>query len=267
MSFTVVFFHAHPDDEAILTGGTMARLADEGHRVVLVVATAGEAGPGPQPSVGDARLGTVRVDELAESAALLGCSRVEVLGYRDSGMDGAAAGDDGFSRLDPSGPAGRLAGVLEEERADALVGYDAAGGYGHPDHVQVHRVARLASSVTPVPLVLEATVDRRALKAALAVAGLVRRGTGDLTPAGAGERFADPSAVTHSVNVLRYTSVKRAAIEAHASQSGGDRSLAWLVRLPAPVFRLAMGREWFTEVGRVPGRRRLRDPLASLRGA
>jgi len=263
VSFTVVFLHAHPDDEAILTGGTMAKLADEGHRVVLVTATAGEPG---------GSLASIRSAELAESAKLLGCARVEMLGYADSGMDAGSAPPDSFSRIAPEGPAERLASILREERADMLVGYDPAGGYGHPDHVQVHRVARIASSsIAPVPLLLEATVDRRALRAAVAVGNLVRRRGRDLTPPGAAGGFADPSAITHAVNVTRFAGIKRSAIAAHASQGtadSADRSLAWLVRLPMPVFRLAMGREWFTEVGRRrrPGQRRLGDPLASLRG-
>lgn len=262
MSFTVVFFHAHPDDEAILTGGTMAKLADEGHRVVLVTATAGAAGDA------DGSQASIRSAELAESAKLLGCSRVEMLGYADSGMDAGTAPRDSFSRIAPEGPAERLASVLREERADVLVGYDPAGGYGHPDHVQVHRVARIASSTAPASLLLEATVDRRALRAALAVANLLRRQPQGLTPPGAAAGYADPSTITHTVNVTRYAGIKRSAIAAHASQGSADsadRSLAWLLRLPMPVFRLGMGREWFTEVGRLPGQRRLRDPLASLR--
>ena len=84
---TAVFFHAHPDDEALATGGTMALLADQGHRVVLVVATNGEEGE-PVDGVlaeGEA-LGDRRATEVAEAAAILGAVRVEYLGYRDSGM-------------------------------------------------------------------------------------------------------------------------------------------------------------------------------------
>lgn len=268
MSATVVFLHAHPDDEALLTGGTMARLAAEGNRVVLVVATAGEAGLASTDLAAGGALGATRSAELRQSAGLLGCARVEVLGYPDSGMSASGAPQDSFSRVPAERPAQQLAALLEEEHASVLVGYDPAGGYGHPDHLQVHRVARIAALSASIPLLLEATVDRRALRIALVAAALFRRGSADLTPASDGEHYADPSTITHAVNVLRYTDRKRSALAAHASQAtadGQERSIEWLLRLPMPVFRLVMGREWFTEVGRRPGPRRLRDPLASLR--
>ena len=83
---TVVFFHAHPDDEAIFTGGTMLRLRAAGHRVVLVVATSGELGLRPDDTEGC--LGKMRRAETERAAAILGVDRVEFLGYRDSGMAG-----------------------------------------------------------------------------------------------------------------------------------------------------------------------------------
>src|SRR4051812_39360381 len=83
--FTLVSFHAHPDDEALLTGGTLARAAAEGHRVVLVTATAGEAGLSADGMQDGARLEARRREELANSARALGCARWEVLGYPDSG--------------------------------------------------------------------------------------------------------------------------------------------------------------------------------------
>ncbi len=110
--FTLVSFHAHPDDEALLTGGTLARAAAEGHRVVLVTATAGEAGltdgTGLHPPLGERRR-----DELARAAAALGCARWELLDYQDSGWGPPSSDDevprDPFSGLDPAGPAERLA--------------------------------------------------------------------------------------------------------------------------------------------------------------
>ena len=128
VSRTCVFFHAHPDDEALLTGGTMAGLAAQGHRVVLVVATAGENGLS-ETSVAS-RLGKVRAAELDASAAVLGCARVHHLGYADSGLDGRAAPCPGspppFAQVPVSEAAAALAGILREEHADLITGYDAA---------------------------------------------------------------------------------------------------------------------------------------------
>ncbi len=85
MTHTLVAFHAHPDDEALLTAGTMARAAAEGHRVVLVVATDGDLGLAASTYAGDGALGQRRLAELRASAARLGVARVEHLGYADSG--------------------------------------------------------------------------------------------------------------------------------------------------------------------------------------
>ncbi|MED5394154.1 MAG: PIG-L family deacetylase, partial [Actinomycetota bacterium] len=140
---TVVFLHAHPDDEALASGGTMARLAEEGHRVVLVVATRGEEGE-PVPGVlgpGET-LGDRRTTEVRASAEVLGVDHVAFLGYRDSGMVDDPANDhpDCFWQADVDEAAGRLDAVLDSEVVDVLVVYDSHGGYGHPDHIQVHRV-------------------------------------------------------------------------------------------------------------------------------
>ena len=267
MTFTVVFFHAHPDDEALLTGGTMARLADEGHRVVLVVATAGEEGLTSAGFTSGSALGDVRRKELDEAARALGCSRVEVLGFPDSGMEGPV-GPGVFCDLPPEVPAERLSAILSEEAASALVSYDPAGGYGHRDHVQVHRAGRVAARAAGTPVLLEATVDRRLLRGALTAASPLRPRSPDFDPARFENLFADPSTITHSVRVSAQADRKRAALRAHASQASGDRpdrTIAWMLGLPRPVFRLVLGREWFCEVGRKPGRRRLDDPLASLR--
>src|SRR5690242_4189144 len=175
VSRTCVFFHAHPDDEALLTGGTMAGLAAQGHRVVLVVATAGENGLSGTATA--SRLGRLRTAELDASAALLGCARVRHLGYGDSGLDGRAAPPPGgphpFAQVPVCEAAAALAGILREEHADLVTGYDAAGGYGHPDHLQVHHVAAEAARLAGTEVLLEATVDRALLLRALRLVGTV----------------------------------------------------------------------------------------------
>jgi LmbE family N-acetylglucosaminyl deacetylase len=269
--FTLVSFHAHPDDEALLTGGTLARAAAEGHRVVLVTATAGEAGltdgTGRHPPLGERRR-----DELARAATALGCARWELLDYQDSGW-GPPAGDDEvpsdpFCGLDPAGPAERLARILREERADVLTVYDQHGGYGHADHVQVHRVGVLAADLAGTPVVLEATIDRTRLQRVASVLAHVP-GVSKLIPE---DRFSGAftrrEELTHQVDVRRHLAAKRAALAAHASQATGGgsvRTVALLLRLPGPVLGLALGREWFRERGRPVPAGLLDDVFASLR--
>ncbi len=265
---TVVSFHAHPDDEALLTAGTLARLAAEGHRVVLVVATAGEAGLTAAESTDD--LAARRISELRRSARLLGCSRVVLLGYDDSGLDGRRTGvSAAFARADVDVAAGRLAAVLDEEHADVLTVYDPSGGYGHPDHVQVHRVGVRAAELAGTPVVLEATVDRDLLRRALRLCRWLPL-PADFDAGRFAHAYTPRSALTHRVDVRRYVTQKRAAMAAHRTQlTGGadDRTLQVFLRLPRPLFRAVFGHEWYVERGRAPGPRPLDDPLAGLAGA
>jgi LmbE family N-acetylglucosaminyl deacetylase len=270
MTYTLVSFHAHPDDEALLTAGTLARAAAEGHRVVVVVATSGGAGL----AAGDpdaATLARVREEELAASARALGVARVVLLGHPDSGLFEGQRVDDGrvpFCELDPELVAIELAAVLEDEDADVLTTYDAAGGYGHPDHLQVHRVGQRAAELSGTPVVLEATVDRdlllwatRLLRASSRVLSLPW--LPDLTDA-----FTPHAELTHLVDVRPHLDAKVRSLGAHASQgSGGDsvRTLALLLRLPRRLRRRVLGTEWFREVGRVPDGRLLDDVFASCR--
>ena len=143
---TLVCFHAHPDDECIATGGVMAKAAKDGHRVVLVVATRGEHGEVDERVLDDdgEELWQRRVKETEASADILGAQRVEFLGYVDSGMIGTPENDKSgsFWTADVDEAAERLANILREENADVLTIYDDHGGYGHPDHIQVHRVGK-----------------------------------------------------------------------------------------------------------------------------
>ena len=266
--FTLVSFHAHPDDEALLTGGLLARAAADGHRVVLVTATAGERG---LTGEGDRkRLADVRMAELAVSARLLGCARVVGLAYADSGLHPDPEDPAAFANQDPAQCAAVLAEVLREEGADVLTVYDPNGGYGHPDHVQVHRVGVLAARLAGTPVVLEATVPGRLFAGALRVLELLGHPLGSSSPLGTTGVFSHPRAITHRVRVRGETlRRKRAAMAAHGSQRrGGDgrRAVDRFVRLPLPVFWLVFGREWYVEHGRrAPNR--LDDAFASVRGS
>jgi LmbE family N-acetylglucosaminyl deacetylase len=263
--FTLVSFHAHPDDEALLTGGLLARSAAEGHRVVLVTATAGERG------LADDRqrdgLAALRMVELAASAQILGCDRVVALGYADSGLHPDPAATTSFANQDVAACATALAQILRQERADVLTIYDANGGYGHPDHVQVHRVGLLAAQRADTPVVLEATVPGSAFTRVLRALAFLGHPVGGSAPLGTDRVFSHPRVITHRIPVRGALKQKRAAMAAHGSQRRGGnerRALDRFVRLPWPVFWLVFGREWYVEHGReAPDR--LDDAFASLR--
>jgi LmbE family N-acetylglucosaminyl deacetylase len=245
---TVVSFHAHPDDESLLTGGTLAKAAASGHRVVLVSATSGAAGLAAARFRTDGGLGQRRVGELEAAAAAIGAAAVRLLGYDDSGMDGLAPGD-AFARADVESAALRLAAILRRERADVLTIYDANGGYGHPDHIQVHRVGVRAAELAGTPVVLEATIDRDLLRRALRLMRAARLGAHLPLPA-LEQSFTPRTELTHRIDVRRHLRAKRAALVAHASQASADdmdRTIAFFLRLPPPLFRLVLGSEWFVQ--------------------
>jgi LmbE family N-acetylglucosaminyl deacetylase len=243
----------------------MARAAAEGHRVVLVLATDGGGGLAASGYGAGSALGERRRSEAVAAAAALGVHRVEHLGYDDSGMAGApsklprpfaAAGVDAAAR--------RLAGILGEEDAHVLTSYDRAGGYGHPDHVQVHRVGARAAELAGTPVLLEATIDRDLLRRAAAVLRWVPGARGlDARAATAG--YTPRAELTHRIDVRPYAARKRAAMAAHASQAtadAGPRTLQVLLRLPGPVFERVAGHEWYRRPGHPPGRPLLDDLLA-----
>ena len=222
MSFTLVSFHAHPDDEALLTAGTLARAAAEGHRVVLVVATAGEAGL-TSTALGTA-LASRRLEELHHSAAAIGCTRVVCLDYADSGMaDAPTNHPDAFASVDADLAAARLAELLVEESADVLTTYDPAGGYGHPDHVRVHDVGRRAAQLAGTPVVLQATVDRGRLVRALRLIRRLPRVPADFDPSRFTRAYTASADLTHRVDVRRYNRAET-GLDAGPRLTGGHRS-------------------------------------------
>ena len=248
---TLVCFHAHPDDEAIATGGTMAKAAAAGHRVVLVLATRGEEGeqvPGVVRHGED--LGEVRERETRRSAALLGCHRVVFLGYRDSGMAGTPANDapESFTQADEFEAARCLAGILATEGADVLTIYDEHGGYGHPDHVAVHRVGTRAAELAGTPRVYWATMNRDQIREMVAAAE--RAGTpidAERSERADSEEFGLPDAeITHAIDVRDALDLKRAAMAAHASQIPPD---SFFLTLGDEQFAAAFGTEWFVRPG------------------
>jgi LmbE family N-acetylglucosaminyl deacetylase len=252
VSRTLVTFHAHPDDEAIATGGVMARAAAEGHRVVLVLATRGEVGEVPDGFLDDGEdLAERRVVEVEQAAKILGVARVAFLGYRDSGMadEPTNSAPGAFASADREEAAERLAAILREENADVLTVYDENGGYGHPDHIQVHRVGVRGAELAGVDRVYESTLNRDY------IVGLMRDRMSEMpeipdAPNPDDFTMGSPeSAITTTVDVRDYVEAKRAAMVAHASQIGPE---SFFLQLPLEAFREAFGYEWFIRRGPRP---------------
>ncbi|MFZ5850837.1 MAG: N-acetyl-1-D-myo-inositol-2-amino-2-deoxy-alpha-D-glucopyranoside deacetylase [Actinomycetota bacterium] len=246
----LLLVHAHPDDETITTGATMARYAAEGAAVTLVTCTRGEEGEVLVPGLAhlaadrDDRLGEHRVSELAAAMAALGVTDHRFLGgpgrYRDSGMMGSPANDraGAFWRADRDEAVAYLVEVVREVRPGVLVTYDENGGYGHPDHIQAHRVAMAAvgRAADPayrpelgepwaVPKVYWPVVPESVLREGLRRLR-ERGGTGGfaaLDPDGELPPFAVPDAlVTTAVDATAYVPAKLAAMRAHATQISVD---------------------------------------------
>ncbi len=248
---TLVSFHAHPDDEAIACGGTLAMAASAGHRVVLVTATAGECGEVPDGFLAPGEtLGERRQKELAEAAAILGAARVEILGYRDSGMIGTKNNQDPscFWQTPVDEAAVRLARILAEERPDAFTVYDEYGNYGHPDHIQVHRVGMRAAALAGVPVV-QATINRDHVRRGIEAQRLAGRDVTELPDLDAGPFGMPEEVITHRADVRSVIARKRAAMQAHASQIP---ETSVFLAMPDEAFTDAFGTEWFIADGEVP---------------
>ena len=256
---TAVFFHAHPDDEAIATGGTMVLGAQSGHRIVLVCATDGAVGEADPSAIPDGEtLADVRARELMLAADELLVDRLEMLGYRDSGMRGTDTNDDPdcFWQADVDEAAGRLARILREEDASIVTIYDPIGGYNHPDHIQVHRVGRRAAELAGTPFVFESTMNREQMKSFGDDPAWTEMADDDAQSADEIEAernefleqdLGTPAAdITHAVDVTSVIAQKRAAMIAHASQITED---SIFLKLPDDAFALAFGQEWFVQHG------------------
>lgn len=254
---TIIFVHAHPDDEASATAGSMARAVRQGHRVVLVYGTNGDHGEAPA-DLGDRTVPEYRRAEAEASARVIGTHRVEWLGYSDSGMSGWPQNDEAgaFMRADLDTAALKLVRIIDEEDADFLVGYDWHGGYGHPDHVMVHRVTQRAAELARRrPRYLETTMNRDAMRRALAgaIASGMETGFDPDTPMDDGNPMGTPEAeISWRVDVRDLIDVKRAALACHASQAS---DVGMMLSMPDEVFRVAFGFEHYIEPDAAPGMR------------
>ena len=158
-AFRLMAVHAHPDDEAVATGGTLALYAAKGAHTILVTCTRGEEGEivnpelkteitdsAPSPEVAQERLALVRDGELAASVAALHITSFYQLGYRDSGMAGTGSNANplAFTNVDVPTATARLIEIVRRERPHVMMSYNQVGGYGHPDHIMAQHIARLA---------------------------------------------------------------------------------------------------------------------------
>jgi mycothiol conjugate amidase Mca len=274
--------HAHPDDEAIGTGGILARYAREGLQTVLVTCTGGEVGEiAPETGVAPEELGAVRERELREASEILGVTHLELLGYRDSGMAGTPDNEhpDAFARADLDEATGRLVSLVRQYRPQVMVTYDENGFYGHPDHINAHRIARAAyeragdpgqypdQGLEPwAPTKLYYSVVSRSAMAQfgerLREAGIefpIRAESDEEAPP-----FGTPDdLVTTVVDVSAEVDRKRRALFAHATQMGPE---VFFARLPPALFGLLFSRESFQLAqSRVPASAPETDLFAGLR--
>jgi len=229
----------------------MAKASAAGHRVVLVTATRGELGE-PQPGVLDdgEELWERRVIETTEAAKVLGADPPRFLGYEDSGMIGEPTNDNPacFWQAEVDEAAQRLADILTEVDADVLTIYDDHGLYGHPDHIQVHRVGLAAAAKAGVDTVYEATVNRdRALesislmRAEMEVDGVEAPSVDDFDEFGVPEHD-----LAYSVDVTDHLDAKREAMAVHRSQISEQ---SFFLYMPPDRFAKVFANEWYA----VPG--------------
>ncbi|MFZ6004867.1 MAG: PIG-L family deacetylase [Actinomycetota bacterium] len=262
---TLVSFQAHPDDESIGAGGTLAKAAAAGHRTVLVFATRGEHGEVDDGVLEPGEtLGERRTKECMRSAEILGVKRVEFLGYVDSGMIGTAENDlDGSFWTAPVDEAAeKLAAILRDEAADIVTIYDSDGGYGHPDHIQVHRVGLRAAQLAGTPRVFEGTMNRdhirRVIEEGVRAGAIPADQVPDVTE---DSTFGRPEAlITTTVDVRDHLATKRASMAAHASQIS---ETSFFLAMPEEAFAASFGWEWFIRHG-VPEGHRDDDLFAGL---
>jgi N-acetyl-1-D-myo-inositol-2-amino-2-deoxy-alpha-D-glucopyranoside deacetylase len=242
---TLMAVHAHPDDEATGTGGVLARYAAEGIRTVLVTCTDGGCGDAPggikpgEPGHDPAAVAELRRGELEKSCQVLGVDALELLGYRDSGMMGWPQNDapGSFWTTPVDEAAARLAELIRRYEPDVVVTYDENGFYGHPDHIQAHRITMAAVELTGTPAkVYWTTAPRSAMEEMFRV---VKELGGDWDEPEEGAEMPEiglpDEEISTWVDVTEFGPRKYEALAAHASQSEN-------------IFFLNMGVERFTEL-------------------
>jgi N-acetyl-1-D-myo-inositol-2-amino-2-deoxy-alpha-D-glucopyranoside deacetylase len=267
---TLLLVHAHPDDEAITTGGAMRKAHDEGHRVVLVTATRGEVGEisNMDEAASRPRLAEIRTEELRRAGEILGVDRQVFLDYRDSGMRGTGDNENpaSFHQAPLAEATEKLAAVLREERPEVVVTYDPTGTYFHPDHIKAHQVTGAALDL----LKGEGWEPRKSYWAGIPrsyIAQMAER----MAASGRTSPFAEipdmgipDEQLTTRVDVSKYVETKRDAFRAHLSQNSPD---SFFINTPDEVMQQAFGSEFYVlERGELGGLRPEPDLFAGVPG-
>ncbi len=243
---TLMAVHAHPDDEASTTGGILAKYAAEGIRTVLVTCTNGELGDTPTAKPGDddhdtADVVAMRLAELEASCVVLGISHLETLGYHDSGMMGWETNDapGSFWSMPVDEAAAPLVALLNKYQPDVVVTYDDFGFYGHPDHIQAHRITLAALEQVGSDAKVYFPAFRRSsmpvFRAQLEAAGI------DLPDIDESEFGVEDEMIAASIDCRENAAAKRAALAAHVSQQEN----IFFLRIPMESFTEAFGVEEF----------------------
>ncbi|MDP9266061.1 MAG: PIG-L family deacetylase [Chloroflexota bacterium] len=234
---------AHPDDETFGIGGTLARAVEAGWKVTAVSATRGEVGEIADPALATPEtLGEQRESELRAACDELGVADVRFLGYRDSGMAGTPENADprAYANADSEEVTGRLVEIMREVEPDAVFTFDERGGYGHPDHIAIHRHAAAAfgRAARPGARLWFSAIPRGVLRQ---WAEEMRRNNieGLMTSLDPEVGVADEE-ITAAVDVTPWIDAKRRAIAAHATQVPD-----WMRALPAERRAAMFAREYF----------------------
>ena len=275
-TLTMMAVHAHPDDEASSTGGVLAAYSAQGIRTVVVTCTNGEFGdaqggvkPG-QDGHNEKEVARQRLAELRESAAILGVTDLELLGYHDSGMPDWDYKDrpNAFCNIPQADVAARICGLIERYRPQVLITYDDQGPYQHPDHVHASRcaLAAFADSGSPAKLYLSAMrgSDWQKVWDALRELGAEVPDFDEVDPDIRRRGAASEQRVTTTIDIRPVLARKRDALFAHGSQI----SESWFSKLPQDIAEATFGREHFIRAGDTTGAPLPEDDLfAGLRPA
>jgi LmbE family N-acetylglucosaminyl deacetylase len=265
---TLMAVHAHPDDEASTTGGVLAKYSGEGLRTVLVTCTNGECGDGPngakpgEPGHDEAALVELRRSELEESCRILGVTDLELLGFRDSGMEGWSANDavGAFSTLPVEAASEPLVALMDRYRPDVVITYDEYGFYGHPDHIQAHRITVAALDRVGRPTRLYCPTVRRSRLGAFA--GRMSQGGVELPDVDESQFGSADEDIAATIDCRAQAPAKLAALGAHASQSEN----IFFLRLGLDDFTDMFGTEEFIRLrGRAVGPTPTADLFDGLR--